>query len=135
MSERRPRFGHFDPDEHEAEVRERWGDTDAYRQSARRTAGYGKPDWEQLERESDEIYAALAALLEAGVAPDSAAAGNLAERHRAHITRWFYDCTPAIHAGLGEMYMADPRFTAGLDRHAPGLARFLADAIAANAAR
>ena len=29
-------FGDFNPDEHAAEVEERWGDTDAYRESQRR---------------------------------------------------------------------------------------------------
>ncbi|WP_204048580.1 TipAS antibiotic-recognition domain-containing protein [Microbispora siamensis] len=29
---------------------------------------------------------------------------DVAERHRAHITRRFYDCTYEIHKGLGEVY-------------------------------
>jgi len=53
--------------------------------------------------------------------------------HRAHITRWFYPCSEEMHRGLGEMYVADPRFTANLDKISPGFARFLRDAIAASA--
>ena len=60
---------------------------------------------------------------------------DLAERHRAHITKWFYDRTPEIHAGLGQPYVADPRFTASIDETAPGLASYLSAAIAANAKR
>jgi hypothetical protein len=31
--------------------------------------------------------------------------------------------------GLAEMYIADPRFTANIDRIAPGLAQYIHDAI------
>ena len=38
----RSMFEDFDPTPYEQEARERWGHTDAYRESARRTAGYGE---------------------------------------------------------------------------------------------
>ncbi len=60
---------------------------------------------------------------------------DLAEEHRQHISRWYYDCPPAMHAGLGEMYVADERFTAYYESVAPGLARYLGTACGANAAR
>jgi len=37
-------FGKFDPAEYEDEAKQRWGDTDAYKESARRTARYSKED-------------------------------------------------------------------------------------------
>jgi len=40
-----------------------------------------------------------------------------------------------MHAGLGRMYVADPRFTATYETIRPGLARYMCDAILANAAR
>ena len=46
-------FGDFDPSEYEDEVQERWGDTDAYRESARRTRRYTKADWARFKAESD----------------------------------------------------------------------------------
>jgi hypothetical protein len=128
-------FGDFDPSQYEHEARERWGDTDAYKQSARRTARYTKADWQQIGREDGEINAAFVALMDAGTPADSVAAMDLAERHRGHISKWFYECTPEIHAGLGQMYAADPRFTQNIDRATPGLARYMSDAIAANAGR
>jgi len=124
-------FGDFDPAEHEAEARERWGDNDAYQESARRTAAYTKQNWEQIGRENEEINDALIALMDAGAPAGSAEAMAVAERHRAHISKWFYECTPEIHAGLGRMYVADPRFTENIDQASPGLARYLSDAIAA----
>jgi hypothetical protein len=60
---------------------------------------------------------------------------DVAEEHRQHISRWFYDCSYEIHVGLGQMYIDDPRFTATYEAIAPGLAAYLNDAIQANAAR
>jgi len=44
-------FGDFDPDEHAVEVEQRWGDTDAYRQSQRRVSRYTKADWGRIKAE------------------------------------------------------------------------------------
>jgi DNA-binding transcriptional MerR regulator len=128
-------FGEFDPNEYEAEARERWGHSDAYRESIRRTSGYAKEDWRRMSAEADSIYRAFAALMVEGVAADSEEAMDVAERHRAHISAWFYECTPEIHVGLGEMYVADPRFTQNIDRHGEGVAAFMSEAILANGVR
>src|ERR1041384_282559 len=61
-------FDGFDPADHEAEVQQRWGHTEAYRESARRTQKYGKPEWEAIRNESEEIYARLGKLLQQGAA-------------------------------------------------------------------
>ncbi len=128
-------FGDFDPSEFQQEAAERWGDTDAFGESARRTARYSRADWEQMRREAGEIDAGLVALMEAGAPADGPAAMDLAERHREHISAWFYECTADIHRALGEMYVADARFTENIDRAAPGLAAYLSAAIAANSRR
>ena len=128
-------FGDFDPSQYEEEARQRWGDTEAYRESARRTSRYTKADWQQIGREGAEINAAFLALMKAGTPAADPAATAVAERHRAYISKWFYECSPEIHAGLGAMYVTDPRFTASIDRAGPGLARYMSEAIAANAGR
>jgi DNA-binding transcriptional MerR regulator len=117
------------------EARERWGDSDAYRESARRTAAYAKADWIRIKADGDAELHELAGLLAACAPADGAAAMDLAERHRAHISRWFYDCGHDVHRGLAEMYVSDERFTRTFDVVAPGLAQYLHDAILANAAR
>lgn len=48
---------------------------------------------------------------------------DLAEAHRLHISRWFYDCSLAMHRGLAEMHIADPRYAASYGAASPGLAR------------
>jgi len=124
-------FGDFDPSEYEDEVKERWGDTDAYKESARRTKSYTKADWQQIGAESDAINQAFIALMDAGVPATSAEAKAVAERHRGHISKWFYPCSPEIHAGLGAMYVADARFTKNIDKAREGLAKYMSEAIAA----
>jgi DNA-binding transcriptional MerR regulator len=128
-------FGDNDPEQYADEVRERWGDTDAYRQSQRRASRYTKADWAQIKTESEEIGAGLAEALRSGQPAEGEVAMGLVERHRQHIGHWFYDCSYEIHRGLGEMYLADPRFTATYDTIEPGLAQYVHDAIEANAAR
>lgn len=125
-------FDGFNPEDYEEEARERWGNTDAYKESARRTKQYGKPEWEAIRRESEGIYARLAELMQQGAAAADPAVQAAVEDHRRHIDRWFYPCSKKMHHGLGEMYIADPRFTANLDKVAPGFAKFLRDAIAAS---
>ncbi len=56
-------------------------------------------------------------------------------RHRRHIERWFYPCSPEMHAGLGHMDTQDSRFAAYWDQHRPGLAIFVEEAFRANAVR
>ncbi|MEV4099411.1 MerR family transcriptional regulator [Nonomuraea sp. NPDC049649] len=134
-AERLEVFGSFTPEEHEAEVERRWGGGDAYEQSRRRVAALTKADWLELKAEGEAIHRDLAAACEAGLPADGEAAMDLAERHRGHISRWFYTCTYEIHRGLGELYVSDPRFTAVYEALAPGLAAYLRAAIEANARR
>lgn len=128
-------FGDFDPDEHAEEAQQRWGDTDAYKQSQRRVKSYTSDDWKRIKAEGSENERRLAEALREGVRPDSARAMDLAEEHREQITRWFYECTYEIHRGLAEMYVADDRFAAHYDGIVSGLAQYLHDAIRANADR
>lgn len=128
-------FGGFDPSKYEAEARERWGDTDGYKESIRRTQRYTPEDWKRQQAEQGAIYADAAAAMRRGLEPTAAAALEIAERHRQSIDTWFYPCSKAMHAGLADMYEADDRFRASIDRAGEGLTTFLAAAIRANAAR
>lgn len=128
-------FGDFDPDEHADEVRERWGHTDAYQESQRRTASYTKEDWKRLTEQLDAVHRKMAETMERGVPADSAEAMDVAEEHRRFISSGYYDCSHELHTCLGEMYVADERFTATYEAIRPGLAGYLRDAIVANAAR
>ncbi|HWE33114.1 MAG TPA: MerR family transcriptional regulator [Solirubrobacteraceae bacterium] len=126
-------FDGFDNSQYQDEVLNRWGDTEAYGESARRAAQYTDADWAQISREAEQNVRSFVALLEAGEPADGLAARKLAEQHREHISRWFYECSPEFHRQLAEMYVADPRFEANYERRAPGLARHVHDAIVAQA--
>jgi DNA-binding transcriptional MerR regulator len=125
-------FDGFDPAQYEDEARQKWGHTDAYKESARRTKQYGKAEWEMIRGEAHAIYTRLAELMRGGAAPGDPGVQREVLAHRAHIDRWFYPCSNEIHHGLGEMYVADPRFTANLDKYGTGFAQFLRDAIVAS---
>src|SRR5687767_14886486 len=125
-------FGDFDPAQYEDEVKERWGETDAYKESMRRTKQYGKTEWEQIQADWGKIYGELADLMKAGTPVTDPAVQTLVERHRAHIDRWFYPCSVEMHKGLGAMYVADARFGANLNKVADGFAQYLSDAIGAS---
>ena len=128
-------FGDFDPEQYAAEAEERWGETDAYRESARRTARYTKADWERIKAQGQAAVERVVAAMSAGKPADSTEAMDGAEAHRRQIDDAFYACSHELHVGLAEMYLADPRFTATYEKIAAGLARYLHDAIKANAAR
>ena len=119
----------------EEEAKERWGDTEQYRESARRTTRYTKDDWQRFAAESREINDAVAALMNEGVAPDDPRAMDAAEQHRLLIDHWFYPCPHGMHAALGRMYVADPRFAANYEKTRSGMAQYMCDAITANSKR
>ena len=128
-------FGNFNPEDYSEEAEQRWGSTEAYRQSQRRVATYTKEDWLQIKAEEEEVRANLATVFTAGLEPDSDEAIAAAEAHRQHTSRWFYDCGYYIHRGLTDMYVNDDRFRAHYDALMPGLAQFIREAAHANADR
>lgn len=119
--------------EYADEAERRWGGTDAWMQSRRRTASYTKEDWIAIKSEGDANVQAFLDAFRAGEPADGAVATELAERHRQHICNWFYDCGYTLHRGLADLYIADPRYYAGWDEAAPGFSEYVHDAIHANA--
>jgi MerR family transcriptional regulator, thiopeptide resistance regulator len=122
-----------DPSEDDAEVIQRWGDTEAQRGSSKRTALYRRAQWLTIKQESDQIVTDLAEVMARGVAAGEDPSTAIAERHRQHIERWFYPCSPTMHAALGQLYVQDPRFAAYYDSVRTGLSAFARDAWQANA--
>ena len=115
----------------EAEARERWGDTDAYREHEQRTKNYTKEKWAEANDGLMAIFAEFAACKQSGAEVDSNEAQALVAKLQTHITENYYTCTDEILAGLGKMYVADERFKKNIDKYGEGTAAFAADAIAA----
>ena len=63
-----------------AEAKERWGNTDAYREHTEKTRGYSKDKWLGLSEAMDGIFAGFALCMKSGAAPDSAEALSLVKR-------------------------------------------------------
>ncbi|MEO7420995.1 MAG: MerR family transcriptional regulator [Ornithinibacter sp.] len=143
MNEQRPAttedlremFGDAFGDDYAVEAQERWGDSDAWRQSAGRTKGYTTQDWAVIKDEQDGVNAALVSAFASGTPATSDRAMDAAEAHRGQIERWFYDLDHRLHRTIADMYVADPRFTKTYEDLAPGLAAYVRDAIHANADR
>lgn len=128
-------FGDGFSDDYQQEAQERWGETDTWRQSSRRTKKYTKADWARIKTEMDAVNAAFVAALRAGLAPDSDEAMDAAEAHRRHIHDTFYDIDHAFHRNLSELYVHDPRFEKTYEDLEPGLAAYVRAAVHANADR
>ena len=114
---------------YKAEAKQRWGNTDAYRQHEEKTKDYTKGKWNDLAGEMNEIFAAFALCRKKGETPDSSEAQNLVKALQNHITGNYYPCTKEILAGLGQMYVADERFRNNIDTNGSGTAQFVAEAI------
>ncbi|HUY96754.1 MAG TPA: MerR family transcriptional regulator [Verrucomicrobiae bacterium] len=126
-------FGGDDPTGYAEEAERRWGETSAWAESQRRTAGYTKADWQRVRAEFDEICRRYAALMAAGAPAGGSEATAVAEAHRQHLERVYYPCTPQMHRGLADLTLTDRRFAAHYERYAAGLAAYVHEAIHANA--
>ena len=115
---------------YETEVRERWGNTDAYREHEQKTKKYTKEKWAEANDGLMAILAEFAALKNNGAPADSAEAQMLVTKLQAHITENYYTCTDEILAGLGKMYVADERFKKNTDKCGEGTAEYASEAIA-----
>lgn len=125
-------FEGFDPDQHAEEVEQRWGNSDANKQSSKRTQSYSKQDWEKYKSESEKLTQRMAALMDNGMKPGSEQVLEVIELMRLQIDQWFYDCSPEMHANLGEMYVNDERFNATYEKIRLNMAAFVRDATRAN---
>ncbi|PJI10319.1 MerR family transcriptional regulator [Clostridium sp. CT7] len=112
---------------YEKEVKERWGNSDAYAESEKKTKNYSKKNWQQINEESKEILKAFADNKDK--APDSEEVQALVSKWQNFITERFYKCTNEILSGLGEMYLADERFKKNIDKTGEGTAAFMSEAI------
>lgn len=130
--ERAEVFGDRDPDNHADLAEQRWGGTPQWQQVQERTAGYDKADWLAYRREISAIHLKILAAMRAGVPATDPSVLDLAEQHRAHVSRWQYDCDHATHRQLAEIYLTHNRMARSYEDMAPGLTRYIYDAMVAN---
>ncbi|MBQ7837751.1 MAG: MerR family transcriptional regulator [Clostridia bacterium] len=110
------------------EAKQRWGGTDAYKEYEQKTAGISADKRNDANEGLNAVLAEFAAIKD-GAAPESKAAQSLVRKLQEYITENFYTCTNEILAGLGQMYVADERFKANIDKNGIGTAEFISEAI------
>ena len=115
-------------DPYAAEAKQRWGDTDAWKQSQERTKRLSKAEMQKLIKEGEDLYREIGKLVGRPVADPEVQ--QLIDRHFKYLHN-FFDPSLELYRCIGETYVTDARFTANLDKFAPGLAKFMRDAIAA----
>ena len=116
---------------YETEARERYGNTDAYREHEQKTKNYTKEKWAEANEGLMAIFGEFAVCKDSGASADSDEAQALVSKLQAHITANYYTCTDEILTGLGKMYVADERFKKNIDKYGEGTAEFVAGAIEA----
>ena len=122
-------FDNSEFEKYKAEAKEKWGQTDAYKEHAEKTKNYSGQKWNDLAEGMDNIMSEFAVCMRNGKTPDSTETQELVKTLQNHITENYYLCTNEILAGLGQMYIADERFKNNIDKHADGTAEFINDAI------
>lgn len=127
-------FEEFDMEEIETakkkyaeEVKERWGNTNAYAENEKKSTHYSKEQWQEINAESGKIIKAFAE--NRNKAPESKEVQELVKEWQEHITARFYDCTNEILQGLGMMYTEDSRFKENMDRYGVGTTELMSKAI------
>ena len=105
-----------------------WGDTDAYAESKQKTSGYSAEKWNEVNAGLNAVLAEFASIKETEF-PESESVQLLVKKLQNYITDNFYTCTNEILAGLGQMYVADERFRANIDKNGAGTAEFISEAI------
>ena len=114
---------------YEKEVKDKWGHTDAYKESQKKTAGYSQEKQNDVNEGLMAIFSEFAEAMNSDINSDSAEAKAIAEKLQAYITENFYTCTKEILAGLGEMYVLDERFKENIDKYGKGTAEYARNAI------
>ena len=109
------------------ETRQKYGHTEAYKESQKKAASYKKEDWAAISARGAEIYQELADLMV--LSPADPQVQQAIGAWRQHITDSYYNCTPEIFRGLGDLYVQDERFAASIDKVKPDLARFMSEAM------
>ncbi|MBQ2677266.1 MAG: TipAS antibiotic-recognition domain-containing protein [Clostridia bacterium] len=115
--------------QYQDEVKQRWGDTAAYKESQSKTAGYSKEKWAAVNDGLNDMLSEFAVCMSSGESADSGTAQQLVNKLQQYVTANFYHCTNEILAGLGQMYVCDERFKNNINKHGEGTAEFISEAI------
>ncbi len=126
MKELYDTFGEDTMKNYAEEVKQRWGNTEAYKQSMERYAKTSKADLEKYKQDSDLFMQKVAATMDKGATSPEFQA--LIAEHFKSLSTW-YEPNFEMYRGLATMYVDDPRFTAYYEKYRPGLAHVFSEAM------
>ena len=124
-------FDNSEFDKYKEEVKEKWGNTDAFKEYSEKTKNYSKDKQSSLTDEMNNLFGEFSACMKNSLKPDSENVQSLVKKLQNHITDNYYHCTPDILASLGQMYVYDERFRENIDKNGDGTAEFVSAAITA----
>ncbi|MBO7251889.1 MAG: MerR family transcriptional regulator [Oscillospiraceae bacterium] len=115
-------------DAYAAQAKEKWGNTDAYRESQQKAAGKTKEQQMETAAELMDIFRQMGQIRQSD--PAGAEAQEMVQKLQAFITEHYYNCTKQILMGLGQMYAAGGEMTDNINNAGgEGTAQFAGEAI------
>jgi len=109
------------------EIREKYGDA-TIDKSNQKMKGMSQEQYDEVTKLATEVIETLHAAFKTGD-PAGELAQKTADLHRQWLCYFWDNYSKKAHAGLAQMYVDDPRFTAYYDEKQPGSAEFLRDAV------
>ena len=111
------------------EVKQRWGETNEYKEYMQRSTNYNNDKWQEVNYGLNNVIAKFTLSMNNGYTSNSVETQMLVKELQAYITENYYTCTNKILSELGQMYVADERFKNNIDKHGVGTAEFISNAI------
>ena len=125
------KFKNWDPkkiDEYSAQAENLYGKTDAWQEYKKKSEGRSKAQESALGDGLMDLFAQLGTMK--ALSPENTEVQSWVKQLQSYITEHFYNCTPQILAGLGEMYAGGGSMTENIDAAGgPGTGEFARDAI------
>lgn len=109
------------------EIREKYSD-EAVSKSNDKVKNMTQEQYEEVTKLANDVLETLYAAFKTGD-PAGELAQKAADLHRQWLCYYWDSYSKEAHAGLAQMYVDDPRFTAYYDEKQPGAAEFLRDAV------
>ena len=115
-------------EDYQKHAKEKWGETDAYKEFEEKTAGKDATAMNESAKELLQIFAEFGELK--NLDPDAEVVQCQVKKLQDFISEKYYTCTKQILSGLGQMYSAGGEFTENIDKAGgSGTAEFTAKAI------
>ena len=114
---------------YQTEVKERYGETAAYKEYEQKTADCTNDKMQGINDGLMAIFSKFAVCKQSCNTVDSNEAQALVKELQDYITQNYYTCTNEILAGLGKMYVADVGFKNNIDKYGSGTAEYASKTI------